>query len=65
MPKLKANRSAMKRLKRTATGKVKRRRACHSHLLTGKTAKRKRRLSKAALVSSSDKKKVKKLIPYR
>lgn len=64
MPKLKTNRSARKRLKITATGKMKRRRAAHGHLLTGKTSKRKRRLSKATLVSSCNKRRVARLVPY-
>lgn len=64
MPKLKTNRSARKRLKRTAKGGIKRRRASHSHLLTGKTSKRKRKLSKSTLVSNPNKRKVKRLLPY-
>ena len=64
MPKLKTNRSARKRLKRTGKGKLKRRRACHSHLLTGKTSKRKRQLSRPTMVGSSDKRRLERLLPY-
>ncbi len=57
MPKLKTKRSAVKRFKVTKGGKSKkvlRRKAFHSHILTKKNAKRKRRLRKVALVSSAD-----------
>jgi large subunit ribosomal protein L35 len=47
MPKMKTNRAAAKRLKRTGTGKLRRRRANKSHILTKKTTKRKRRLRQA------------------
>ena len=48
MPKMKTHRGAAKRLKKTGTGKLKRRRAYKSHILTKKTQKRKRRLHKLA-----------------
>lgn len=54
MPKMKTKRAAMKRFKRTATGKLKRYHANHSHILTKKTRKRKNDLKKADLVSSAD-----------
>ena len=54
MPKMKTKRAADKRFTRTGTGKLKRFRANHSHILTKKTRKRKNRLKKAALVSSAD-----------
>ena len=54
MPKQKTKRAAMKRFKRTGTGKLKRFRANHSHILTKKTRKRKNKLKKPALVSSAD-----------
>lgn len=65
MPKLKTRRSARKRFKITATGKILRRRAYAGHLFTGKRPKRKRRLSKPTLVNKSDIKAVKRLLPYR
>jgi len=64
MPKLKTNSGAKKRFKITATGKIKRRRANKSHLLTGKPSKRTRRLRQATLVSESDFKNIKRLLPY-
>jgi len=54
MPKLKTHRGAAKRLKRTASGKIKRRRAYHSHILSKKSPKRKRRLRSATMVAPSD-----------
>ena len=44
MPKQKTHRGAAKRFKITGGGKVRRRRSGHSHMLTKKTTKRKRRL---------------------
>jgi large subunit ribosomal protein L35 len=64
MPKLKTHKGAQKRLKFTATGKIKRRKAYASHILTKKNAKRKRNLSKATLVSKEDTKRMKELLPY-
>ena len=54
MPKIKTNRAAAKRFKKTGTGKLKRNKAYKSHILTKKTAKRKRGLRKATLASSAD-----------
>ena len=54
MPKLKTHRGAAKRIKRTGTGKLVRRRAYHSHILTKKSRKRKRRLRSSAVVAPSD-----------
>ena len=54
MPKMKTNRAARKRFKRTGTGKIRRRKAYKSHLLTSKSAKRKRSLRKGALVDAAD-----------
>lgn len=64
MPKMKSSRGAMKRFKVTATGKVKRSRGGKSHLLSSKSKKRKRRLRQATLVSASETKTIRKLIPY-
>ena len=50
MPKQKTHRGAAKRFKLTATGKVVRGHSMHSHILTKKSAKRKRKLRKATLV---------------
>jgi large subunit ribosomal protein L35 len=63
MPKMKTNRAAAKRLKRTGTGKLRRRRANKSHILTKKTTKRKRRLRQATLVARSDEGRMNRLLP--
>ncbi|MFP4110157.1 MAG: 50S ribosomal protein L35 [Desulfonatronovibrio sp.] len=63
MPKIKTNRSAAKRFKLTGTGKVKRRKQNLRHILTKKSAKRKRKLGKSALVDSANINAVKRLLP--
>ncbi|MCQ2495429.1 MAG: 50S ribosomal protein L35 [Lachnospiraceae bacterium] len=64
MPKLKTNRAAAKRFKKTATGKIKRTVAGKQHILTKKTQKMKRRLRKASLANSANKVAIKKMLPY-
>ena len=54
MPKMKTKKAAAKRFKMTASGRLKRHKANHSHILTKKTRKRKNRLKKGDLVSSAD-----------
>lgn len=54
MPKVKTNSSAKKRFKVTGSGKIKRKHAFKSHILTKKTTKQKRNLTKATLVSDAD-----------
>jgi large subunit ribosomal protein L35 len=51
VPKQKTHRGAAKRFKVTGTGKVRRHHSMHSHILTKKTTKRKRRLRKSTEVS--------------
>ena len=63
MPKMKTNRGAAKRLRRTGSGKIRRMRANKSHILTKKSQKRKRRLRTATLVSKADEKRMKRLLP--
>lgn len=62
MPKMKTNSGAKKRFKLTGSGKVKRKHAFKSHILTKKTIKQKRNLTYSATVSSVDEKRVKALI---
>lgn len=64
MPKLKTHRGAAKRFKITGTGKIKRSNANKSHIMTGKPAKRTRRLRTGTLVSKSDQTNIKRLLPY-
>ncbi|MFT6845110.1 MAG: large subunit ribosomal protein L35 [Flavobacteriales bacterium] len=59
MPKMKTVASAKKRFKLTGTGKIKRKHAFKSHILTKKATKRKRNLTHATLVHKSDTKNVK------
>lgn len=62
MPKVKTNRSAAKRFKLTGKGKVKRGHAFMSHILTKKSAKRKRKLRHAGLAEGGDAKRVKRML---
>ena len=62
MPKMKTHKGAKKRFKLTGTGKVKRRRAYKSHILTKKGPKRKRRLRRGAIVSAGQTKTIKRLL---
>jgi large subunit ribosomal protein L35 len=64
MPKIKTNRGAAKRFRKTGTGKIRRNRAFKSHILTKKTTKRKRNLRQGALVAPSDERNISRLIPY-
>ena len=64
MPKLKTNRGAAKRFKKTGTGKIKVKRAFARHILTSKAKNRKRQLRASKYVDQSDMKGIKKLIPY-
>lgn len=62
MPKLKTNRGAAKRFRVTASGKIKRKKAYHSHILTKKAAKRKRNLRKSCLVDSTNTRAIKRML---
>jgi large subunit ribosomal protein L35 len=64
MPKIKTNRGAAKRFRKTGTGKIRRNRAYTSHILTKKTTKRKRNLRQGALVAKVDERNIAQLIPY-
>ena len=62
MPKMKSNSGAKKRFQLTGSGKVKRKHAFKSHILTKKTTKQKRNLTYSAIVTKADEKRVKALI---
>ena len=62
MPKLKTNSGPKKRFTLTGTGKVKRKHAYKSHILTKKTKKQKRNLTHVAVITSADQKRVKALL---
>jgi large subunit ribosomal protein L35 len=61
---MKSNRGAAKRFKTTGTGKIRRSKAFKSHILTKKTAKRKRNLRKSGLVDSTNVRGVRRMLPY-
>ena len=65
MPKIKTNRSAAKRFRVTATGKIKRNKGYKRHILSSKGKKRKRHLRQATMVAAGDVKNIRKLIPYK
>ena len=64
MPKLKTNRGAAKRFKKTGSGKYKKSSSHMNHILTKKSSKRKRHLRSSSLIASADEKSIKKLLPY-
>ncbi len=64
MPKIKTNRGAAKRFRKTGTGKIRRNKAFTSHILTKKSTKRKRDLRRGTLVNAADHKNISCLIPY-
>jgi len=64
MPKLKTHKGAQKRFKITGKKKIVHNKAYKSHLLTKKSANRKRNLRKKDLVKDPDKNRIKKMLPY-
>ncbi|MCZ0954954.1 MAG: 50S ribosomal protein L35 [Rhodospirillaceae bacterium] len=64
MPKLKTNRGAAKRFRRTGKGGYKRSQSHLNHILTKKSSKRKRQLGKTLQIADADNKAVRKLLPY-
>ena len=64
MPKIKTNRAAAKRFKRTGSGKYAFNRSYHSHILTSKSPKRKRQLRRSRLVDGTNMKALRRMMPY-
>ncbi len=64
MPKMKTNRGAAKRFRRTAGGGFKRGQSYLNHILTKKSTKRKRHLRSTESVANADVKSVRRLLPY-
>jgi len=64
MPKLKSCRGAAKRFSILKSGKIKRKKAYHSHILTSKATKRKRGLRQGAFIDASDESQIRRLLPY-
>lgn len=62
MPKIKTNSGSKKRFTLTGTGKIKRKHAYKSHILTKKTKKQKRNLTHFAIVDSADSRRIKELL---
>jgi len=62
MPKMKTHSGAKKRFKKTATGKLRGRRAFSSHILEKKSPKRKRRMSRPVEIAPQDAPRVRKLL---
>jgi len=65
MPKMKTHRASAKRFRVTGTGKIKRWKSGHRHILTSKSRKRKNRLAKADTVHEADAPKVMSCLPYK
>lgn len=63
MPKIKTNRAAAKRFRKTGSGKYVYAKSCGSHILTKKTTKRKRSLRKSRLIDKADRNQIKRLLP--
>ncbi|NDW11389.1 50S ribosomal protein L35 [Bacteroides sp. 214] len=65
MPKMKTNSGSKKRFTLTGTGKIKRKHAFHSHILTKKSKKRKRNLCYSTLVHPADENQVRELLAMK
>jgi len=64
MPKLKTCRGAAKRFTILKSGKIKRKKAYHSHILTSKSTKRKRGLRQGTFIDARDTDQIRRLLPY-
>lgn len=64
MPKMKTRKTAAKRYKITASGRVRRSKAGSNHGMVGKSRKRVRRLAKNDMVDKTMEKHVKRMLPY-
>lgn len=62
MPKMKTHKGTKKRVKVSATGKLMKKRAFGSHLLTKKSANRKRKIRKALTINASDQSRLRDLL---
>ena len=62
MPKVKTNSGSKKRFALTGTGKIKRKHAYHSHILTKKSNKRKNNLVKTTMVEKANMDSIKRLL---
>ena len=62
MPKMKTRRGAAKRFKLTGTGRIRRNKANHSHMLIRRSKSAKRKMRNAGLVSNAEEKRVRKML---
>lgn len=62
MPKMKTNRSAAKRFRLTAKGRIRRNQAYVQHILTKKTRKRKRQLRQGTTVAAADARRIRRIL---
>lgn len=64
MPKLRTHKASAKRFRVTKTGKLVRPHGQKSHLLTGKSQRRKRQYSKLLILKSGDARRIRRALPY-
>ena len=64
MPKMKTNRGAAKRFKKSASGRIKRGQSFRRHILTKKSTKRKRQLRSASMINEADTRSIRRMLPY-
>ena len=64
MPKMKSNSGAKKRFGFTGKGKVKYKKCNHSHILTSKTTKRKRKMRQTGILPDNENSRIARLLPY-
>lgn len=64
MPKMKTHSGAAKRFSVNGSGRIKRKKAYHSHILTKKSTKRKRNLRMGAMVHKADEKRMQRLLGF-
>ena len=64
MPKMKTNRGAAKRFRRSASGGFKRGQSHRRHILTKKSSKRKRQLGMPEQINDADQRSVRRMLPY-
>ncbi|TFJ93927.1 50S ribosomal protein L35 [Lentibacillus salicampi] len=65
MPKMKSHKGSQKRFRKTGSGKLKRAHAYTSHMFANKSQKQKRKLRKSSIVSNSDYRRIKTMLPYK
>ncbi len=64
MPKMKTHKGIAKRVKKTSNGKLKSKKGFHSHILTKKSGKRKRKLRQKKILDKTYQTRYKKMLPY-